>query len=221
MKGAQFRYKGIGRCSAQCIVWRLSPLLYEKFRLWIMLSSVTKVYADITCVLIDIFFFYVSKTRDAWRSLEVPSSKYTIQSLYALHHPLNGSHLKCTNNITNLLQTKNGWHPKHTDTSKMLGHSPICTGLRLHLIGWRRKSPADSLYPPADSQARRWRRGLAQVLRVTLEVILVCLINAKAKQLNRIPGQIQQEHTHGGECSAHYHRLIMLLLQVRIQQGIR
>ena len=66
-------------------------------------------------------------------------------------------------------------------------------------------------------------QGLAQVLLVTLEVILVCLINAKAKQLNRIPGQIQQQHTHGGECSAHYHRwiLLLLLLQVRIVQDIR
>ena len=98
----------------------------------------------------------------------------------------------------------------------MLGHSPIRIGLHLHLIGWRRKSLADSLYPQAGSQARRWRRGLAQVLRVTLEVILECLINAKAKQLNRIPGQIQQQHTHEGEWSAHYHRLILLLLlQVR------
>ena len=103
------------------------------------------------------------------------------------------------------------------------GSQPIRTGLRLHLIGWRRKSPADSLYPQASSQARRWRRGLAQVLRVTLEVILVCLINAKGKQLNRILGQIQQEHTHGGECSAHYHRwiLLLLLLLVRIVWDIR
>ena len=167
------------------------------------------------------FFFYVSKMRDAWRSLEVPSSKYTIQSLYALHHPLNGSHLKCTNTNTNLLQTKNGWHPKHMETSKMLGHSPIRTTLRLHLIGWHRKSPMDSLYPPANSQARRWRRGLAQVLRVALEVILVCLVNAKGKQLNQIPGQIQQEHTHGGECSAHYRRWMLLLLQHRIVRDIR
>ena len=195
--------------------------IYEKFVLWIMLSSVTKVYADITCVLIDIFF-YVSKTRDTWRSLEVPSSKYTIQSLYALHHPLNESRLKRTNSITNLLQTKNGWHPKHMETSKMLGHSPIRSTLCLHLIGWCWKSPVDSLYPPVDSQACRWRRGLAQVLRVTLEVILVCLVNAKAKQLNRIPGQIKQQHTHGGEWSTHYHRLILLLLlQVRIVRGIR
>ena len=71
------------------------------------------------------FFFYFSKTRD----------KYTILSLYALHHPLNGSHLKRTNNITNLLQTKNGRHQKHTDTPEKLGHSPIRTSLRLHLIG--------------------------------------------------------------------------------------
>ena len=145
-----------------------------------------------------------------------------MQSLYALHHPLNGSHLKRPNIIANLLQTKNGWHPKHTDTPEKLGHSPIRTSLRLHLIGWRRKSPADSLYPPADSQARRLRRGLAQVPRVTLEVILVCLINAKAKQINRIPGQIQQQHTHGGEWSIHYHRwILLLLLQVRIVRDIR
>ena len=64
--------------------------------------------------------------------------------------------------------------------------------------------------------------GLAQVLRVTLEVIMVCLINAKQKQLNKIPGQIKQEHTHGGECSTHYHRwILLLLLQVRIVRDIR